>query len=71
MPPTLIVQRVLDRHVEINRVRAVGYPISETTRRLGLDRKTVRHYRDTDLVTLLTSVRGRRSAHLDCFKPFL
>ncbi|MET9914261.1 hypothetical protein ABZZ74_47475 [Streptomyces sp. NPDC006476] len=28
LPPTLIVQRVLDRHVEINRMVAVGYPWS-------------------------------------------
>ena len=71
LPPTLIVQRVLDRHVEINRMVAVGYPISEIARRLGLDRKTVRHYRDSDLDTLLTSARDRRSVPLDRFKPFL
>jgi len=70
-PPRLIVQRVLDRHVEINRMVAVGYPISEIARRLGLDRKTVRHYRDSDLDTLLASARDRRSVPLDRFKPFL
>ncbi|MGW0885701.1 ISL3 family transposase [Streptomyces sp. NPDC002671] len=71
LPPTLIVQRVLDRHEEINRMVAAGYPISEIARRLGLDRKTVRHYRDTDLDTLLASARDRRSVPLDRFKPFL
>lgn len=71
LPPTLIVQRVLDRHAEINHMVTVGYPISEIARRLGLDRKTVRHYRDCDLDTLLASARDRRSVPLDRFKPFL
>lgn len=71
LPPTLIVQRVLNRHVEINRMVNIGYPVSEIARRLGLDRKTVRHYRDIDLDTLLASARDRRSVPLDRFKPFL
>ncbi|SOE79474.1 zinc-finger of transposase IS204/IS1001/IS1096/IS1165 [Streptomyces sp. OV198] len=71
LPPTLIVQRVLNRHVEINRMVNIGYPVSETARRLGLDRKTVRHYRDIDPDTLLASARDRRSVPLDRFKPFL
>jgi hypothetical protein len=71
LPPTLIVQRVLNRHVEINRMVATGYPMSEIARRLGLDRKTVRHYRDIDLDTVLASARDRRSVPLDRFKPFL
>ncbi|MEU9289921.1 ISL3 family transposase [Streptomyces sp. NPDC048275] len=71
LPPTLIVQRVLNRHAEINRMVATGYPVSEITRRLSLDRKTVRHYRDTDLDMLLASARDRRSVPLDRFKPFL
>ncbi|WUC17405.1 transposase [Streptomyces sp. NBC_00564] len=57
LPPTLIVQRVLNRHPEINRMVATGYPVSEIARRLSLDRKTVRHYRDTDLDMLLASPR--------------
>ncbi|MGW2883057.1 ISL3 family transposase [Streptomyces sp. NPDC001233] len=71
LPPTLIVQRVLNRHVEINRMVTIGYSVSEIARRLGLDRKTVRHYRDADLDNLLASARDRRSVPLDRFKPFL
>lgn len=71
LPPTLIVQRVPNRHAEINRMVATGYPVSEIARRLSLDRKTVRHYRDTDLDMLLASARDRRSVPLDRFKPFL
>lgn len=69
LPPTLIVQRVLNRHVEINRMVATGYPVSEIARRRGPDRKTVRHYRDIDLDTLLASARDRRSVPLDRFSP--
>ncbi|MEV0373356.1 hypothetical protein AB0I10_26685 [Streptomyces sp. NPDC050636] len=72
LPPTLIVQRVLKRHVKINRMVAGGYPISEFARRLGLDRKTVRrYYRDIDLDTLLASARDRRGVPRNRFKPFL
>ncbi|MGW2826098.1 ISL3 family transposase [Streptomyces sp. NPDC001443] len=71
LPPTLMVQRVLNRHVEINRMVATGCPVSEIARRLGLDRKTVRHCRDTDLDALLASARDRRSVPLNRFKPFL
>jgi transposase len=48
-----------------------GYPISEIARRLGLDRKTVRRYRDTEFDVLLASARDRRSVPLDRFKPYL
>ena len=71
LPPTLIVQRVVNRYAEINHMATAGYPVSEIARRLGLDRKTVRHYRDTDLDALLASARDRRSVSLDRFKPFL
>ncbi|MET8329444.1 hypothetical protein [Streptomyces sp. NPDC005181] len=45
--------------------RAIG-------RRLNLDRKTVRRFRDTDLDELLSSARERRPAGvLEPFKPYL
>lgn len=50
---------------------ATGHPVSEIARYLSLDRKTVRHYRDTDLDTLLASARDRRSVPLNRFKAFL
>ncbi|MEU5341655.1 hypothetical protein AB0H18_12620 [Streptomyces sp. NPDC020766] len=67
----LIIQRVLNRHVEINRMANIGYPVSEIARRLGPDRKTVRHSRDNGLDTLLASARDRHSVPNDRFKPFL
>lgn len=42
LPPTLIVDRVLQRHEQVNRVIDAGYPLSEVARRLHLDRKTAR-----------------------------
>ncbi|MFF1604666.1 transposase [Streptomyces mirabilis] len=59
LPPTLIVDRVVWRHEEIDRMVDVGYPLSEIARRLGLDRKTVRRYRDTSFDVLLASARDR------------
>ncbi len=71
LPPTLIVDRVRQRHEQVNRLLDTGYPLSEVGRRLGLDRKTVRRYRDTDFDTLLASARDRRNSPLDRYKPFL
>ncbi|NEA76938.1 ISL3 family transposase [Streptomyces sp. SID13588] len=71
LPPTRIVQRVLQHHAEVARMVAVGHPLSDIARRLGLDRKTVRRYRDTGLDHLLDSARDRRPEKLDAFKPFL
>ncbi|MEU6278264.1 ISL3 family transposase [Streptomyces populi] len=71
LPPTRIVQRVLHHHAEVTRMVAAGHPLSDIARRLGLDRKTVRRYRDTSLDHLLDSARDRRPEQLDAFKPFL
>ncbi|MFE4924747.1 ISL3 family transposase [Streptomyces sp. NPDC056661] len=71
LPPTLIVQRVQQRHELINRMLDNGYPLSEVARRVGLDRKTARRYRDTELDVLIASARDRRNVPLDRYKPFL
>ncbi|MFE1983785.1 helix-turn-helix domain-containing protein [Streptomyces mirabilis] len=71
MPTTLVVDRVRRGHEVINHMTETGYPISEIARRLGLDRKTVRRYRDTDFDVLLASARDRRNLPLDRFKPYL
>ncbi|MET7622618.1 transposase, partial [Streptomyces sp. NPDC005408] len=71
LPATLIVDRVRRRHEEINHMVVIGYPISEIARRLGIDRKTVRRYSDTDLDVFLASARDRRNVPLDQFKPDL
>ncbi|MGW0581080.1 transposase [Streptomyces sp. NPDC002920] len=59
------MDRVLRRHEEINRMVDVGYPLSELARRLGLDRKTMHRYRDTNFDVLLASARDRRNVPLD------
>lgn len=71
LPKTSILDRVLQLHEQVNRLLDVGYPLSEVARRLGLDRKTVRRYRDTDLDVLIASARDRRDSPLDRHKPFL
>jgi len=71
LPPTRIVQRVLHHHAEVTRMVASGYPLSDIARRLQLDRKTVRRYRDTSLDDLISSARDRRPEQLDAFKPYL
>lgn len=65
LPPTLIVQRVQQRHELINCMLDKGYPLSEVARRVGLDRKTARRYRDTELHVLIASARDRRNVPLD------
>ncbi|MFJ8027709.1 hypothetical protein [Streptomyces sp. NPDC096311] len=44
--------------------------LSEIARRLGLDRNTVRRYRDTAFDVLLASARDRKNVPLDRFKPY-
>ncbi|MFK4272562.1 ISL3 family transposase [Streptomyces milbemycinicus] len=71
LPKTLILDRVQQRYEQVNRMLDAGYPLSDIARRLGLDRKTVRRYRDTDLDTLIASARDRRGSPLDRHKAFL
>lgn len=60
MPRTQIMERTRQRHADIHRLMNAGWTISAIARRLHLDRKTVRRFRDTDLDILLTSARDRR-----------
>lgn len=71
LPATLILDRVRQRYEEVNHLVDTGYPLSEVARRLGLDRKTARCYRDTDLDALIASARDRRNSPIDRYKPFL
>jgi len=49
-----------------------GWTISAIARRLNLDRKTVRRFRDTDFDELLHSARDRRpNGALEPFKAYL
>ncbi|MER7205330.1 ISL3 family transposase [Streptomyces sp. NPDC000188] len=72
LPQTPIVQRTLHRHADVHRMLERGWTISAIARHLGLDRKTVRHFKNTDLDVLLSSARDRRpNGVLEPFKPYL
>ncbi|MFE9404033.1 ISL3 family transposase [Streptomyces sp. NPDC006530] len=59
-PRTQITERTRQRHADIHRLVNADWTISAIARRLHLDRKTVRRFRDTDLDILLASARDRR-----------
>ncbi|MDX2916393.1 ISL3 family transposase, partial [Streptomyces griseiscabiei] len=72
LPPTKMAVRTVDRYSDIHRLLAQGHTISEIARRLHLDRKTVRHFRDTGLDELLASARcGRPKGVLEPFTAYL
>ncbi|MFF4428070.1 ISL3 family transposase [Streptomyces sp. NPDC001513] len=72
LPRTQITERTRHRHADIHKLIAAGWTISAIARRLHLDRKTVRRFRDTDLDQLLASANERRPAGvLEPFKPYL
>jgi transposase len=72
LPPTQIIERTRHRHEDVRRLVDAGWTISAIGRRLNLDRKAVRRFRDTDLDVMLASARERRPAGvLESFKPYL
>lgn len=72
LPPTKIAVRTVDRYSAIHRLLGQGHSVSEIARRLHLDRKTVRRFRDTDLDELLASARhGRPKGVLEPFTAYL
>ncbi|MFD0162874.1 transposase [Streptomyces decoyicus] len=72
LPATQMVERTRHRHEDVHRLVDAGWTISAIARRLNLDRKTVRRFRDTDLDQLLASARDRRPAGiLEPFKSYL
>lgn len=70
LPRTQIIERTRQRHAEVLRLVNSGWTISAIARRLRLDRKTVRRFRDTDLDILLASARDRRPGVLAPFKAY-
>ncbi len=60
LPSTQIIERTRHRYEDIHRLLEKRWTISAIARRLNLDRKTVRRFRDTDLDELLASARERR-----------
>ncbi|WP_285544166.1 ISL3 family transposase [Streptomyces lavendulae] len=71
LPKTAIVERTLHRHADILDLVDKGWTISAIARRLDMDRKTVRHFRDTDLAVLIESARHRRTGLLTPFHSYL
>ncbi|MBO0653792.1 transposase [Streptomyces triculaminicus] len=72
LPSTQMIERTRHRYTDIHRLVDAGWTISAITRRLHLDRKTVRRFRDTDLDELLASANYRRPRNvLKPFKPYL
>lgn len=72
LPRTQIIERTRHRFEDVHRLVEKGWTISAIARRLNLDRKTVRRFRDTDLDELLASARERRpNGVLEPFKAYL
>ncbi|MFG3288999.1 ISL3 family transposase [Streptomyces sp. NPDC048179] len=72
LPRTQIIERTRHRYEDIHRLLEKRWTISAIARRLNLDRKTVRRFRDTDLDELLASARDRRpNGVLEPFKAYL
>jgi hypothetical protein len=72
LPRTQIIERTRHRYEDIHRLVEKGWTISAIARRLNLDRKTVRRFRDTALDELLVSARDRRpNGVLEPFKAYL
>lgn len=57
LPRTQINERTRHRYEDIHRLLEERWTISAIARRLNLDRKTVRRFRDTELDELLASAR--------------
>nr|WP_051859565.1 transposase [Streptomyces xanthophaeus] len=71
-PDNQLLARVRQWHTDIHHLRDRGWTISAIARRLGRDRKTVRHYLTTNLDQVLASARERRpNGHINRFKPYL
>ncbi|MFE0460400.1 ISL3 family transposase [Kitasatospora sp. NPDC058965] len=72
LPKTAMVERTRHRYIDVHRLLDQGWTISAIARHLGLDRKTVRKFKTTDLDLLLASARDRRpDGVLEPFKPYL
>jgi hypothetical protein len=72
VPRTQIIERTRLRYEGVHRLVGKGWTISAIGRRLNLDRKTVRRFRDTDLDELLASARDRHpNGVLEPFKAYL
>ncbi|MFB7504823.1 ISL3 family transposase [Streptomyces broussonetiae] len=71
VPKTPLLERVRQHHEDVQALAQAGWTLSAIGRRLGLDRKTVRRYRDNDLDTLLASARDRGAGVLTPYMPYI
>ncbi|WAU82775.1 helix-turn-helix domain-containing protein [Streptomyces sp. Qhu-G9] len=72
LPRTQIIERTRHRYEVVHCLAEKGWTLSAIARRLNLDRKTGRRFRDTDLDELLISARDRRpNGVLKPFKAYL
>ncbi|UUU36175.1 hypothetical protein JIX56_43630 [Streptomyces sp. CA-210063] len=62
LPHTRIIERTRHRYDDVHGLLGKGWAISAIARRLNLDRKPVRRFRDTDLDQPLASA-GDRGPH--------
>jgi transposase len=59
------------RHAEIHELMAQGLTITAISRRLRLERKTVRRFANAQVAADLLGPRGRRATALDSYLPYL
>ncbi|MFJ4831723.1 transposase [Streptomyces sp. NPDC088747] len=64
-PQSPLLERIRQRHREVNELAATGMSLNAISRRLRLDRKTVRRYRNKTLEDLFASVRDCGHGVLD------
>ncbi|MFI9749489.1 hypothetical protein [Streptomyces collinus] len=69
-PGDSLLDRVRQRHRDVNELAAAGLSLSAIGRRLQLDHKTVRRYRHNGLEDLLASARDRGAGVLDPFTDY-
>ncbi|MET8249395.1 helix-turn-helix domain-containing protein [Streptomyces sp. NPDC005202] len=59
------------RHQVVQALARAGWSLRAICRRLGLDRKTVRRYRNNALEALLASARDRGAGVLTPYMPYI
>lgn len=71
LPENRLAIRTRERYATIQDLSAQGEPISAISRRLGLDRKTVRRFTETTGIEQLLGEARSRASLLDPHKPAL
>ncbi len=71
LPDSLTATRTRERHALIQELAGQGMTITAMSQHLGLDRKTVRKYRDADSPESLINGRRSRARSFEEFVPYL